>query len=86
MAPLMVGPPGCGRATAAAAAAAALGIHLVPISCHELRGGGDAGAAARGAAAALEAAAAAAARFAPCVLLLRHLDVLAGGNGGCLPV
>lgn len=34
---LVVGPPGAGKATAVNAAAAALGVHIVPFTCHELR-------------------------------------------------
>ena len=34
---LVVGPPGVGKATAVNAAAAALGVHAVPFTCHELR-------------------------------------------------
>ena len=37
MAALLHGPDGSGRATAAMAAAAALGVHLVAYSCLELR-------------------------------------------------
>ncbi len=37
MAALLHGPDGSGRATAAAAVAAALGIHLVAYSCLELK-------------------------------------------------
>ena len=33
---LLVGPAGSGRTTAATAAAAALGLHLIPFNCHDL--------------------------------------------------
>ena len=36
MALLLAGPAGSGRTTAATAAAAALGLHLVPFNCHDL--------------------------------------------------
>lgn len=34
---LVVGPEGVGKTTAIHAAAAALGVHVVPYTCHELR-------------------------------------------------
>ncbi|KAG2428807.1 hypothetical protein HXX76_011507 [Chlamydomonas incerta] len=77
---LLHGPPGSGRRTAARAAAAALGLHFVAVSCHELApppGGSDA-AAQRGAAAALRAIVDAAEAFAPAVLLLQDLEALVG--------
>ena len=86
---LLHGPSGSGRATAARAAAAALGLHVVPFSCHELGGGpaqppqqqpGGEGAAV----AALRAAFEAAAEFAPAVLLLQDFEVLAEAAPGGL--
>ncbi|MEW5309480.1 MAG: hypothetical protein WDW38_001368 [Sanguina aurantia] len=73
LAPLLHGPPGSGRATAAAAAAAALGLHFLSVSCHDLKDKTEAKTIA-----ALKAAADSASSFAPCVLLLRDLEVLAG--------
>ena len=74
---LMIGPRGSGRATAARAATAALGIHLVPFSCHDLKGQTDAQTAT-----ALKAAVEASQDFAPAVLLLRHFEVLAESPTG----
>ena len=85
---LLHGPSGSGRATAARAAAAALGLHVVPFSCHELGGGpqqqppqqqqGGEGTAV----AALRAAFEAAAQFAPALLLLQDFEVLAEAAPG----
>ncbi|KAG2449569.1 hypothetical protein HYH02_005102 [Chlamydomonas schloesseri] len=77
---LLHGPPGSGRRTAARAAAAALGLHFVAVSCHELApppGASDA-AAQRGAVAALKLMVEAAEAFAPAVLLLQDLEALVG--------
>ena len=68
---LLVGPRGSGRSTAVRAATAALGIHMVPFSCHDLKGQTDSQTAT-----ALKASLEAAQEFAPVVLLLRHFDVL----------
>lgn len=72
VAALLLGPRGSGRATAARAATAALGIHLVPFSCHDLKGQTEAHTAT-----ALKATMDAAQQFAPAVLLLQHFEVLA---------
>ena len=77
VAALMLGPRGSGRATAVRAATAALGIHLVPFSCHDLKGQTEAHTAT-----ALKAALEAAQQFAPAVLLLRHFEVLAESAAG----
>jgi SpoVK/Ycf46/Vps4 family AAA+-type ATPase len=84
---LLHGPRGAGKATAARAAAAALGLHFIACSCHDLAAaarpaGGGEGGPAEGLAAAWRALVAEASRFAPCVLLLRHLSALASGGGG----
>lgn len=68
---LLHGPHGSGRRTAARAAAAALGLHCVAVSCHELAAPPGQDAAKGGAAAALRAVVAAAERFAPTMLLLQ---------------
>ena len=68
---LVQGPPGAGKRTAATAAASALGVHLVPFSCQELRGPSDSKTAA-----ALTAAFEAAGHYAPAILLLRDLPSL----------
>ncbi len=68
---LLHGPHGSGRRTAARAAAAALGLHCVAVSCHELAAPPGQDAAKGGAAAALRAVVAAAERFAPALLLLQ---------------
>ncbi|GLC61818.1 hypothetical protein PLESTB_001806500 [Pleodorina starrii] len=79
---LLYGPPGSGRRTAARAAAAALGLHFISVSCHELApAAGSAEASRGGAAAALRAVVEAAERFAPAALLLQDLDALAGSRG-----
>lgn len=74
---LLLGPRGSGRATAVRAATAALGIHLVPFSCHDLKGQTDSQTAT-----ALKASLEAAEGFAPVVLLLRHFEVLAESPQG----
>ena len=71
---LMIGPRGSGRATAVRAAVTALGIHLVPFSCHDLKGQTDAQTAT-----ALKAAVEAPQDFSPAV---RHFEVLAGSPTG----
>ena len=77
VAALLLGPRGSGRATAVRAATAALGIHLVPFSCHDLKGQTEAHTAT-----ALKASLEAAQQFAPAVLLLRHFEVLAESAAG----
>jgi SpoVK/Ycf46/Vps4 family AAA+-type ATPase len=82
---LLHGPRGSGKATAARAAAAALGLHFVSCSCHDLAAAAarpGEGGVAEGGAAALRALVGEASRFAPCVLLLRHLPALAAAAGG----
>lgn len=74
---LLLGPRGSGRATAVRAATAALGIHLVPFSCHDLKGQTDSQTAT-----ALKASLEAAQGFAPVVLLLRHFEVLSESPQG----
>ncbi len=72
---LLLAPRGGGKATAARAAAAALGLHLVPFSGAELAAGGAAPDALRGA---FEAARA----YPPALLLLRHAGALAAPAAG----
>ncbi len=74
---LLLGPRGSGRSTAVRAATAALGIHLVPFSCHDLKGQTDAQTAT-----ALKASLEAAQDFGPVVLVLRHFEVLADSPSG----
>ena len=74
---LLLGPRGSGRGTAVRAATAALGVHLVPLSCHDLKGQTDAQTAAG-----LKTAVEEASTFAPVVLLLRHFEVLAESPTG----
>lgn len=71
----MHGPSGSGKSTAAHAAAAALGLHVVPYSCHEFNGQAD-----QVAASALRAAFQGARSFAPAVLLLQDFAALSDGN------
>lgn len=59
------------------AATAALGIHMVPFSCHDLKGQTDSQTAT-----ALKASLEAAQEFAPVVLLLRHFEVLSESPQG----
>ncbi|GFR44514.1 hypothetical protein Agub_g5780, partial [Astrephomene gubernaculifera] len=83
---LLYGPPGSGRRTAVRAAAAALGLHLVPVSCHELaplerqqqqqQGGAEGGPG--GVAGGLAGVLGAAERFAPALVLLQDLEALVG--------
>ena len=68
---LIHGPSGCGKSTAVSAAAAALGLNIVPYSCHEFIGQSDAAVAA-----ALKAALESAQEFAPAVLHLEDLSAL----------
>ncbi len=75
LAVLLLGARGAGKATAARAAATALGLHLVPFSCAELAAEGHAPDALHGA---FEAAQ----PFAPTVLLLRHFGALAAAAAG----
>ena len=75
LAVLLLGARGAGKATAARAAAAALGLHLVPFSCAELAAEGQA-------ADALHGAFEAAQPFTPALLLLRHFGTAAAGAPG----
>jgi hypothetical protein len=77
---LLLGPRGSGRSTAVRAAAAALGIHFVPFTCHDLKGQTDAETAT-----ALKASLEAAQGYAPVVLMLRHFEVLAESPNGATP-
>ncbi|KAL0039627.1 hypothetical protein WJX77_003781 [Trebouxia sp. C0004] len=77
---LLLGPRGSGRSIAVRAAAAALGIHFVPFSCHDLKGQTDAETAT-----ALKASLEAAQGYAPVVLMLRHFEVLAESPNGATP-
>ncbi|CAL5226879.1 g9752 [Coccomyxa viridis] len=86
---LIHGPSGCGKSTAVSAAAAALGLNVVPYSCHEFIGQSDAAVAA-----ALKASLESAQDFAPAVLYLEDLSALCsaeqaqggalGGSGGAV--
>jgi hypothetical protein len=78
LAVLLHGPSGSGKRTAAAAATAAAGCHLVSLSCHDVKAA--AGAAERHTFEGLRAAFAAAADYSPAVLLLRQFSVLADGS------
>ena len=82
LAVLLHGPSGCGKRTAVAAAAAAVGCHLVSLSSHDVKAA--AGAAERHTFEGLRAAFGAAAEYAPAVLLLRQFSVLgdASSHGG----
>ena len=82
LAVLLHGPSGSGKSTAVAAAAAAVGCHLVPLSSHDVKAA--AGAAERHTFEGLRAAFSAAAEYAPAVLLLRQFSVLgdASSHGG----
>ena len=73
---LLHGPDGSGRRTAVRAAAAALGLHCICVTCHDLQGsaGQDAS---KGLLPNLQAVLDDALRFAPCVLLLQ----VRGGEG-----
>ena len=68
---LLHGPSGCGKSTAVSAAAAALGLNVVPYSCHDFIGQSDA-AVAMTVKAALENAQ----EFAPAVLYLEDFSAL----------
>ncbi|KAK9814693.1 hypothetical protein WJX72_009974 [[Myrmecia] bisecta] len=68
---LLHAPRGAGKATAVGAAAAALGAHVVPFSCHELCGASEAKTGL-----ALRTAFEAAGRFSPAIIVLRHFSAL----------
>ena len=68
---LLYGPSGCGKSTAVSAAAAALGLNVVPYSCHEFIGQSDAAMAS-----AIRSALESAQEFAPSILYLEDLSAL----------
>lgn len=68
---LLQGPPGSGQQEAVAQAAKAIGVHLVPICCEELRGPSD-----YKTAAALKSTYELAADVGPAILLLKNLPAL----------
>lgn len=68
---LLHGPSGCGKSTAVSAAAAALGLNVVPYSCHEFIGQSDAAVAM-----AIRAALESAQEFAPALLHLEDFSAL----------
>lgn len=72
---LLHGPPGVGKATAVHAAARALGLHVVPFGCADLRSLGEQQVVSR-----LRDAHAAACPFAPAILLLKGVESLAGSG------
>ena len=80
---LLHGPDGSGKMTAISAAAAALGVNVVPFNCHEMRAESGAKTAT-----ALRAVCESAQQFSPALLVLQHLQVLAkppAGSGGGEP-
>ncbi|KAK9866056.1 hypothetical protein WJX84_008383 [Apatococcus fuscideae] len=79
---LLAGPAGCGRTVAAAAAAAALGLHLIPFSCHDLSSAAGPQAQSKALALALRTAGETAADFSPALLLLRNFEALANSVDG----
>jgi len=79
---LIHGPSGCGKSTAVSAAAAALGLNVVPYSCHEFIGQSDAAVAM-----AVKSALESAQEFAPAVLYLEDFSALCSAEqaqGGAL--
>ena len=74
---LLHGPSGCGKTTAVRAAAAALGLHVIPFSCHEFNGQAD-----TVAANAVRAAFRSALNFSPAVLLLQDFAALSDAASG----
>ncbi|CAK0786225.1 hypothetical protein CVIRNUC_009438 [Coccomyxa viridis] len=87
---LMCGPAGCGKSTAVSATAAALGLNVVPYSCHEFVGQSDAAVVM-----AIRTAFGNAQEFAPAILFLKDLSALcsaeqaqgsASGGGGAIRV
>ena len=68
---LMHGPTGCGKSTAVSATAAALGLNVIPYSCHEFVGQSDAAMAM-----AIRTAFENAQEFAPAILFLKNLSAL----------
>ncbi len=74
---LLHGPSGSGKNTAVSAAAAALGLHVIPFSCHEFSGQAD-----TVAASAVRAAFRSARSFSPAVLLLQDFAALSDAASG----
>ncbi|KAK9918621.1 hypothetical protein WJX75_005422 [Coccomyxa subellipsoidea] len=74
---LLHGPSGSGKSTAVHAAAAALGLHVIPYSCHDFNGQADAVAAS-----AVRAAFRSARTFAPAILLLQDFGALSDALSG----
>ena len=68
---LMHGPAGCGKSTAVSATAAALGLNVIPYSCHEFVGQSDAAVVM-----AIRTAFENAQEFAPAILFLKDLSAL----------
>lgn len=68
---LLQGPTGSGKRTAAMQAAEAIGVHLIPLACEELRGPSD-----NKTAAAVKAAFETAEEFGPAILLLQNVPAL----------
>ncbi|KAK9866141.1 hypothetical protein WJX84_005323 [Apatococcus fuscideae] len=79
---LLVGPAGSGRTTAATAAAAALGLHLIPFNCHDLTSAAGPQAQSKAVNLALRTAGETAADFSPALLLLRNFEALASSASG----
>ncbi|BDA49160.1 Peroxisomal biogenesis factor 6 [Coccomyxa sp. Obi] len=73
---LLHGPSGSGKSTTVHAAAAALGLHVIPFSCHEFSGQAD-----TVAASAVRAAFRSARYFSPAVLLLQDFAALLDASG-----
>jgi SpoVK/Ycf46/Vps4 family AAA+-type ATPase len=71
---LLHGPRGSGKSTAVQAAAAALGVQVIPFSCHELKAQDG-----LTSSAAIKAAFDSACDFAPCILLLKQFEVFCSG-------
>ncbi|KAJ4749247.1 hypothetical protein LUZ62_083652 [Rhynchospora pubera] len=69
---LLYGPSGCGKRTVVRYLAKHTGYHVVEYSCHDMLASSG-----KGASDALAAAFKAAQRFAPCIMLLQHLDAFA---------
>ena len=67
----MCGPAGCGKSTAVSATAAALGLNVIPYSCHEFVGQSDAAVVM-----AIRTAFENAQEFAPAILFLKDLSAL----------
>lgn len=74
---LLHGPSGSGKSTTVRAAAAALGLHVIPFSCHEFSGQAD-----TVAASAVKAAFRSTRHFSPAVLLLQDFAALSDAASG----